>query len=66
MKTKLAKSQYAPNAADLETVLALARGGTLAGAAERLGVTAIATTDRRHFSVVRPAHVEAFELPLLA
>ena len=35
-------------------------------AAERLGVTAIATTDRRHFSVVRPAHAEAFELPLLA
>lgn len=31
-------------------------------AAERLGVTAIATLDRRHFSVVRPAHVRAFEL----
>ena len=30
--------------------------------AERLGVTAIATTDRRHFSVVRPAHVDAFAL----
>ena len=40
MKTKLAKSQYTPNAADLETVLALTRGGTLAGAAERLGVDA--------------------------
>jgi predicted nucleic acid-binding protein len=38
---------------------------TVVAAAERLGVTAIATTDRRHFSVVRPAHAEAFELPLL-
>ena len=39
---------------------------SVVAAAERLGVTAIATTDRRHFSVVRPAHAEAFELPLLA
>ena len=31
-------------------------------AAERLGVTEIATLDRRHFGVVRPAHVEALEL----
>jgi uncharacterized protein len=30
--------------------------------AERLGVTTIATTDRRHFGVVRPAHTEAFDL----
>jgi predicted nucleic acid-binding protein len=30
--------------------------------AERLGATRIATLDRRHFTVVRPAHVEAFEL----
>ncbi|MGH3727369.1 MAG: type II toxin-antitoxin system VapC family toxin [Micromonosporaceae bacterium] len=30
--------------------------------AERLGVTSIATLDRRHFSVVRPRHVETFEL----
>lgn len=30
--------------------------------AERLGVTRIATLDRRHFPVVRPAHVPAFEL----
>lgn len=30
--------------------------------AERLGVRAIATLDRRHFSVVRPRHVEAFEI----
>ena len=30
--------------------------------AERLGATTIATLDRRHFTVVRPRHVEAFEL----
>ena len=30
--------------------------------AERLGVVKIATLDRRHFSVVRPAHVDAFTL----
>jgi predicted nucleic acid-binding protein len=31
-------------------------------AAERLGVTEVATLDRRHFSVVRPRHVEALTL----
>ncbi|RMI31057.1 PIN domain-containing protein [Nocardia stercoris] len=31
-------------------------------AAERLKITQIATVDRRHFSAVRPRHVEAFEL----
>lgn len=31
-------------------------------AAERLGSTEVATTDRRHFTVVRPAHVDAFTL----
>jgi len=30
--------------------------------AERLGAVEIATLDRRHFSVVRPSHVEAFNL----
>lgn len=30
--------------------------------AERLRVRTIATLDRRHFSVVRPAHLPAFEL----
>jgi predicted nucleic acid-binding protein len=30
--------------------------------AERLGATTIITLDRRHFSVVRPKHVESFEL----
>jgi hypothetical protein len=40
-------------------------GGTDASviaAAERLGITDIATVDRRHFTVVRPAHVDAFTL----
>lgn len=31
-------------------------------AAERLTIREVATLDRRHFSVVRPAHVPAFEL----
>jgi predicted nucleic acid-binding protein len=31
-------------------------------AAERLGVSQIATIDRRHFSIVRPDHTSAFEL----
>jgi uncharacterized protein len=35
---------------------------SVVAAAERLEVTEIATTDRRHFDVVRPAHVETFEL----
>lgn len=30
--------------------------------AERYWATTIATTDRRHFSVVRPKHVRAFEI----
>jgi predicted nucleic acid-binding protein len=30
--------------------------------AERLWATTVATLDRRHFSVVRPKHVRAFEL----
>lgn len=30
--------------------------------AERLKIRQVATLDRKHFSAVRPAHVEAFEL----
>lgn len=40
-------------------------GGTdasIIAIAERLGIHRIATFDRRHFTVVRPAHVEAFTL----
>jgi uncharacterized protein len=35
---------------------------SVVAAAERLGVTTIATTDRRDFSVVRPSHTPSFEL----
>ncbi len=35
---------------------------SIVAAAERLGVTSIATFDRRHFAVMRPAHTEAFDL----
>ena len=35
---------------------------TIAAMAERLRLSAIVTTDRRHFSVIRPAHTAAFEL----
>jgi predicted nucleic acid-binding protein len=40
-------------------------GGTdafVVATAERLGVATIATLDRRHFAVVRPSHVDSFEL----
>jgi predicted nucleic acid-binding protein len=30
--------------------------------AERLKIESVATTDRRHFSAIRPKHVKAFEL----
>jgi len=36
--------------------------GSVVAAAERRELTSIATLDRRHFGVVRPAHVERFEL----
>ena len=35
---------------------------SVVAAAERLGERQLATLDRRHFSVVRPHHVEAFDL----
>ena len=35
---------------------------TIVAMAERLGVTELLTTDRRHFSLVRPNHVRAFLL----
>lgn len=36
--------------------------GAVVATAERLGITKIATLDRRHFSVVRPVHTDTFEL----
>jgi uncharacterized protein len=51
---------------DLVTTYAdLRLGGTDASVitlAERRGATRIATLNRRHFSVVRPSHINAFEL----
>lgn len=35
---------------------------SIVAAAERLGARTIATLDRRHFSVVRPAHIAMFDL----
>jgi len=35
---------------------------TVVAVAERLGLSEIATIDRRHFSVVRPRHIDAFTL----
>ena len=35
---------------------------SIVATAERLGEASVATLDRRHFTVVRPAHVEAFTL----
>jgi uncharacterized protein len=35
---------------------------TVVAVAERLKLSTLATTDRRHFGVVRPAHVERFTL----
>jgi hypothetical protein len=35
---------------------------SVVAAAERLGITELATVDRRHFGVVRPSHAEAFTL----
>jgi len=43
----------------------LGLGGTdasIVAVAERLRITEVATFDRRHFTVVRPAHVEVFSL----
>ena len=35
---------------------------SIVAAAERLNTDKIATLDRRYFSVIRPAHMDAFEL----
>jgi len=52
--------------ADLvETYADMPLGGgdaSVVALAERLGETVIATLDRRHFGVVRPAHATAFDL----
>jgi len=62
----------APALADLERCAALQRAyadlrlgvvdASVVALAERLGERRVATLDRRHFGVVRPQHVDAFEL----
>ena len=53
-------------AADLMAVYADAPIGfvdaSVTAVAERLGLVSLLTTDRRHFSLVRPQHVSAFRL----
>lgn len=52
-------------AALVEQYADLGVGGTdasLVAIAERLGIDQVGTFDRRHFSVVLPAHVEIFRL----
>ncbi len=49
----------------VETYADMPLGGgdaSVVAIAERLGETVIATLDRRHFGVVRPAHAIAFDL----
>jgi predicted nucleic acid-binding protein len=52
--------------AELVTRYADARLGmvdaSIVAAAERLGITRIATLDRRHFGIVRPAHTDLFDV----
>jgi hypothetical protein len=48
-------------AAYLDTPLGFVDASIVA-MAERLGVIRILTTDRRHFGLVRPSHIPAFEL----
>jgi hypothetical protein len=36
--------------------------GTVIAAAERRGIAAVATLDRRHFGIVRPKHTETFQM----
>jgi uncharacterized protein len=43
-------------------VIVIDTGPFVVAVAERFGAVAIATLDRRHFSLVRPAHVPAFTL----
>lgn len=61
----LTKADYARMAQLVEQYDDLRLGTTDASViaiAERLGVTEIATLDRRHFTAVRPRHVESFSL----
>ena len=39
-----------------------AADASIVAVAERLGIRQVLTLDRTHFSIVRPRHVDAFEL----
>lgn len=62
----------APNGRDLERMAELVEtyadlplgtvDASVVALAERLGLTSVATLDRRHFTVVRPSHVKTFTL----
>ena len=61
----LTATDYQRIAELIERYADLGLGGTdasLVVIAERLGATRVATLDHRHFRVVRPQHVDAFEL----
>lgn len=61
----LGASDWDRIAALVDTYADLDLGGvdaSLVALAERENISEIATLDRRHFSVVRPRHVDAFEL----
>jgi hypothetical protein len=61
----LVHADYARMARLVEQYADLPLGTTdaaVVAVAERLGVVEVATLDRRHFSVVRPAHTAAFTL----
>ncbi len=36
--------------------------GSVVAIAERIGITRMYTLDRRHFTMIRPAHIDGFEL----
>lgn len=45
-----------------DVTIVFGESASVVAVAERLGLTEIATIDRRHFSVVRPRHIDAFTL----
>ncbi len=70
-----ASGAFAPAPVDLDDWLRIAElvakyhdlplgtvDASVVAACERLGVRTVATLDRRHFSVVRPRHLPAFEI----
>jgi predicted nucleic acid-binding protein len=60
------ESEDVARAADLMAMYSDASIGfvdaAIAAAAERLGALTVLTTDRRHFSLIRPRHASGFRL----